>query len=115
MSLIKKLPKSHHIVEGDVHARLGETLGARTLDVTNWGTTTPVSATLTVIRDRDETDVTSAFIPSGSASISTTTITFPDIVIPSTAELGSYVVTVEYDDNAANNPSRPWFELVVGA
>lgn len=104
-------PKKLSIAEGAIEIRRGEGL-VRTLDVSNWGSTTPSSASVTIIRQSDESDVTSALIPAGSASISTTTITLPEILTTTTTELGDYIVTVEYEDGT-NSPGRPWFKLVV--
>lgn len=106
-----KLPKNLQVVEGVQDLRRGEGI-VYSLSVSNWISSTPSSATVTVIREKDESDVTSTFIPTGSASISTTTITLPEIVVPSNAQLGDYIVTVEFEAGGIS-PGRPWIRLVV--
>jgi len=78
-----------YVDQKQVFAAPGEGI-TLTVDVSNY--TTPTAASVTV-RNRHWSDVTSSFIPSGSASISTNTITLPELSIPATA-IGIYSVDV---------------------
>lgn len=107
-----RLPKKLQILEGVQEMRLNEGV-VYSLDVSAWNpSTTPSSVVLDIIKEADETDVTNAFIPSGSASVTDNVITLPEIVIPGDASTGDYVVTVQFE--AGNiSPGRPWFRIQV--
>lgn len=110
--MAKRLPKNLQILEGVQEMRLNEGV-VYSLDVSAWNpSTTPSSVAIDIIRESDDTDVTLAFIPAGSASVTDNVITLPEILVPDDASTGDYVVTVQFE--AGNiSPGRPWFRIRV--
>lgn len=103
-------PASHTILDGVQEIRRDEGL-TFTVDTENWGGS-PTSPSVTVTRCRDGSDVTSDFIPSGSPSVTDDVITLPEITAPSAAQLGDYIVSVQFDSGGFG-PGIAWFALKV--
>ncbi len=90
------IPMSHEVKEGQQTIRRGEGI-VYTVNVANWTSSTPSAITVTVTRISDDQDVTSTFIPTGSATVSSTTITLPEILVPSDASKGRYQVDIQFE------------------
>jgi len=106
-----KLPKELEVLDGPQPIRQTEGL-VFSVDVAKQTSSTPSSATVTIIRQADEADVTATLMAVNTPSIATTVITLDEILIPADAILGDYVVNVEFEAGGYS-PGRVYFIIRV--
>lgn len=93
-------------------ARRGEGLNWK-IDVSRYGTGTPVPDDIEIIRVSDGTDLTDIFTVTATPSVnSDNEIVLPEITIPTDAALGLYRVTFPFTGKGFS-PARPYLQFVV--